>query len=1288
MERGLSARQPGSRGGAVVPAKSYQLPLLPFERDLIATLGISEEEYREFAKEVESRVRYELLEGVPVADAVLTPILINLAIGVVLTGVSMLLAPKPARQSAEKQERKTFEISSQNGRTKFNNSVGFDGAPALAALGSRVPIPFGMYEPEIGHPDGGVFRQSGGIIVEPLLVWSRMTSHGSFQTIKLLTVLGQAQIEETPKLEGIFIGGQTVSNFAKTNYWVGYKSIKGENRIRLVDGKYGEAAEGNDSPAGIFACPTLDGGLEAGFSMAYTPANTTSFGVYQTIPNGGNWRLNWEVVGFPKLENQEDDPIYAIRTKRKKIAGENAKQREDGMKGIGRPYSNKCGLIAHNEREYDNPTELTVSIGDRLSYLIDGGQFRYDNTSLNSDSEVGIEDLNSVTNSLRETVDDYMQVGEVLLCNRTLMRVKSRPNTVWRYPESHRYELEVIGFTGANRTIGIIGKRNLQDFVLGEGGNEAPYDTYKGTGWYSLSKVDFGSVKNTRATEVTEIGIRANVWARANGLFNFNETPTPKKLEELDEEGYSITGGTINKYMRRTAFFMLAVRDPNNIKGYDNNTENSIEDDLFEGFDILGDISFAVTGSAPVDQFSFIRIVHPGKMPLEFRLIPKPSATIIQFKESQNPQVYVLNTAAPLHSKVVDSPHYGKFQLLFSASMTPLTDLFDLPEMQAGTYTTDEVLDCSNAEIGVREDTPGSGGGQLQAFFESFDGSQWNLKPHGTNSNKNVYGQTRSFEFDVSLDGVEVVRIRANGTVVDAGGEDRLASHGTAKAWAVGFQLVSGNPRIGARYSARRDTSKTWHYHWFRFFPASVTRYFYFDSNGNCVVVEPAKKFDREFEDNAAIKELSPYQEISKSCDDSPEFSIAYVNESVDCTPEPDYFGLSMLGFKLRSMNRAANVNQVQVWLPNGISVERLQPQIFPDGKAYGPSNSFADLAYYLLSSKGAGEGGLGREVSDKLIAKGWFELSARFMDNYWMRYDGAVVQPTNVRDFLTELAPMFLCNFVMINGKFALTPALPMDGDMLNEGPISPAMMFNDGTIVDGSFKLTYLPQADRQDFRANMIYRVSQPNALVEKRSISVRWKWDENFDGDPNNDVTTVNQEDYDISEFCTRRSHAYVAARYMLSARRRVDHTIEFLTTPTGLSLAPGDFIRVESQMSPYENFQNGVVRADGSIVSAMQLADGTHKAYVHRPGSEDVELIDITVKNNRVTDPSLGGSLFNVPNIARRLGVYQVETIGIEDDGLVKITGSHHPVFEDMRSKIVYDIMHPDEQFVIAEEILS
>ena len=343
MESGDLANQPKSRKGELVPAEQYSLPLLPYERDLIQVLGLSEQEYRDFAGEVDRKLREADFKGQPTADAI-TISIVSLVIGLALTAASVLLAPKP--KQLNQKDRRSIQLPSQEGRTRFNNNIGFEGAPQLAQLGSRIPIPFGLYVPE--SPNTGddafeVFQESGGIVVEPLLVWSRMTSHGKYQAIKFLTVIGTSKIATPPDLPAIMFGGQSLANFYKSNYWVGWKSEDDDNIIRLSDTLYGEAAEGNNSGDGIFICPTFDSPAERGFSQVYTPANTTSFGVYEPIPNGGNFRLNWQIASFP--EDASKDVEGKVQNERKKIAGGNAKKRGDGMKGTGRAYSVKCGVV-------------------------------------------------------------------------------------------------------------------------------------------------------------------------------------------------------------------------------------------------------------------------------------------------------------------------------------------------------------------------------------------------------------------------------------------------------------------------------------------------------------------------------------------------------------------------------------------------------------------------------------------------------------------------------------------------------------------------------------------------------------------------------------------------------------------------------------------------------------------------------------------------------------------------------------------------------------------------------
>ena len=1293
MEQRAPAYLPSSYAGRVVPAESHQYALLPYERHLIQILGISEQEYRAFAEEVrrKSLERPPGYEHIPdVQNGPVVPALISLAVGIAFTAISAALAPKPKQPNIREQDSiEQRQLPNQQGRTRFNNSVGFDAAPALAQLGTRIPIPFGRYletDPkQLG--EGALQQPSGGIVVEPLLVWSRMTSHGAYQTLKALAVMGQAAIEETPSLQGILIGGQPIANFYKSNYAVFYKSTLGDNRLYLGDLKYGDAAEGNNAAYGIFTCPTASGILEPGFSMASSPANTTSFGVYQTIPNGGHFKPNWRVISIPIIEKDgetkisESDPNRRLRNERKKIAGAEAlgyidEGAKSGMPGTGRAYSCKMGVYKVNSTEYTLPTLVRINRDDLITFRIDGGQFDISNSKINSGSGVTVDDINNTCNDMRSRADELLQVGEIFMINRTMFRVIERPGDIWDKNKTFDYKLKAINFTGANREIGVIGTRNISLFILSEGGVSAPDSSFKGSGYYPLHKVDLGQVRNTRATEVTELGIRSRVFAQANGLCNFNAVPSPADLNRADEDQVQLSNPTMNKYLKRTSFFMLAVKNVQDVKGLTAGGEEvSDSDDLMEGFDILGDTTFAISGNSPVDKFNYIRINCPSRSEYEFRLVPKCSTNVFRYEAGQNQNIYSLDASGPLRTTSSVSPHYGTFQMSFNAHIRTLTSLYDLSEMRSGQQGSLENVSCTAtglSRIGIvlsGGSVGAGGGGYYQAFLEYYMG---NLKPTSGNSSKKVFGSRGYASFAIEDQGVRVT-VYIEGYVKFMG-ESWLAKNGTAKAWEVTtwrITSVTGEITEGMRLNHTITAGNTWYANYYGRVGQPITNQFAV-TGVSCDQGTPVT-YDREFEDKAQIKEISAYQELTHSCDDAPEHEIVYINESSDVETSdpsgedlvPNYYGLTMMGIKLRSQNQVQSFQQLQVWIPNGISVERLS-----EGGT-GPSNNFADLAYWLLTQEGQA---VGQEVSERLVDRQSFVNTAKFIDNYWMNFDGAISTQVNLRSYLTQLAPLFLCNFVIRNGKFALIPALPVDSaGVLVRGAVPITQIFTDGNIIEGSFELNYLEQQEREDFRAVMKYRRCQKNSLVTEESMMVRW--DEEAAIPP-------KQEVFDMANYCTRRSHAFAAARYLLSIRRRVDHVVRFQTTPQDLSLSPGDYIRVETAAAPYNSLYNGVVQADGTIVTPVTLDNDTYTTYVYRQGSDRVTTEEVTVQNNTVTDATLAGALINIPTIARRFGVYMVEELTLTEDGLVNITASHFPVFEDQSSKIVDDLLNPSKYALI------
>ena len=364
------------RSGLETGGQSYDPPLLPYEKSLIAALDCSEEEYRKFVRYamLRQRVRPAEYNHIPEVNAEITTaaFLTQLAIGLVLTGVSLLLAPKaPSLEPTAKIKGK--KLADQIGPTRFNQATSFDNAPSLAELNSPIPIPFGKR----GTGADGVL--TGGLILAPALVWSRLYAYGAYQAYEGVYVAGEFGLD-APDLGGVLLGTSSISALGSRDFALYWSSREGSNRPASppLHGTEGPGATGTVGRA-IFTAPTDNGQFSNDFSMSYIPSGDATFGTGAPIENGSAYRFNWEVISAPFSSTEGSDNSDArkeIQAKRRKIAGGLADvlhvdNEEAGQPGVGRAYSRHMGFIFHNGTEYANKTVVTVSAGDIAVFEID-----------------------------------------------------------------------------------------------------------------------------------------------------------------------------------------------------------------------------------------------------------------------------------------------------------------------------------------------------------------------------------------------------------------------------------------------------------------------------------------------------------------------------------------------------------------------------------------------------------------------------------------------------------------------------------------------------------------------------------------------------------------------------------------------------------------------------------------------------------------------------------------------------------------------------------------------------
>jgi hypothetical protein len=665
MANGDSLHKPNVKEGAMVFGPTvYDVPLLPYERELIKTIGITEEEYKEFTAEVRRRGNVRPAEYAHIPDvrndAVVTPLLISLAVGLVLTGVSYLLTPKPKMPSAsDRKGGGSVDLGDITGTNRFTPSRGFETLSELADYGSPVPIIFGRYDQT---------EKIGGMLVTPKLVWSRMFSHGTLQRAALLYVIGEQGLGlgiDPPELGGIFLGNNALDaifeNFFAF-YWA--KNSKNTPRIRVEDLKYGTrgtVASGdpgaglNSANAEVFVAPTPDSTRSVAFCQAFSPANNTQFGVYDAIANGTAFRLNYEIVNiFDKTAKNDAKRGQALS--RLKIIGDKNYQRDDDVKmgskdhveeifdqkhrGRGRNYSPRMGIykIQKGSTEYtitNNQLERTINpiaVGDKVFFKISASKVN-NNFYFKDGKGESVDDINSSVKELQLHADDALVLGEQFEIGGCIFKVIER--RLDRFEPASRKDQEVVlecieSAYAFSQRVGMVNS----DKVI------APKDDYIGDSFpgkdedenniqedfYPLMRVAIGHVRNNRPAVTTEIGLKSTVFQQLNGLCSFPSLPSPDEIQDYDESSVNVRTGRNSSYIVRTSVFRVFLR----IAGDSDGKFHEITS---------GDSSvfFAVRGRRPIAQYTFIRftLVDLEATPLEFKFVQASAASLIRVPDNQ-----------------------------------------------------------------------------------------------------------------------------------------------------------------------------------------------------------------------------------------------------------------------------------------------------------------------------------------------------------------------------------------------------------------------------------------------------------------------------------------------------------------------------------------------------------------------------------------------------------------------------------------------------------------------------
>ncbi len=654
--------------------------LLPAEVELCEVLGINEEEYFYFVEKTaayngERKEGYELIPDIRAAEAIFVggniagglTLFGQVVVAVALTAVGYLLTPKPKPL----KQRATIEGDDLVGTKRFSPQFAFNSLQELAKIGDVIPLVFANKQLVVGSSN-----EVGGVRVNGQLLWSQLLSLGKLQQLKAITLFSLGEVEGKPDFDGYAIGDLLLSAYCKGKVDLFFRpGVKGLGNNRITKGdEYNESnLEGIDYPyTDIFSARwpvTLSENHEpvAATSGARNPTTQSVFGLYSPMPNANVVKLPFELA--LQTKGASDDAALAVATKVKKI---------------NTFFPTRAGFVGGN----------VSAKGNTVTYRILKSRQFNDQTYETGYKPHGIGDVQSMVRSIREEIDANIAVGEsymagdgLITCTHIESLNGDDQSGPWReeteffdgierhytfkvQEEGTDYDAKDTPFKHPNlfehaaqpkwlseekdRQI-INGRKdkfvlNIQDM--------SDHSLEFGFAYRSpiLQRVALGTITNSRACSMTEIGLKSKVFSTCRGV-NMNSVPIPSELNKIFNDKVNFQAGTIDVFLTRFSFFYLEVRKAGSNEDFIRLSNKSSD---HTGL-------FAIRGNTPEFQYNYIKVVHENRLSqLEYRFKPYPGNNIPVFHLNQ--KVNLLNATVTNEGQQEQQFFVGNFVVGFAGT--------------------------------------------------------------------------------------------------------------------------------------------------------------------------------------------------------------------------------------------------------------------------------------------------------------------------------------------------------------------------------------------------------------------------------------------------------------------------------------------------------------------------------------------------------------------------------------------------------------------------------------------
>jgi len=1289
--------------------------MLPSDRYLAEMLGLTEEQYQFFVAEVRKRAR-EQPEPAVVAG-VETVIAITLSvIGIGFQIAASFLKPSlpdtgDGRPAQLKERARGGRARTENER--FTPRYGFDSTQDITTLGSIIPVVYALREVITG-------TTYGGVRVSTPMLWSQIYSLGGSQLLRAIFLISEGPIS-TVDAGNFASGGNTLTSYdfgdATANQVGSRLAVYGRydsgltTRIASGDQIYGRSAStdlGNaqNGGGGDVYQVWRNGAWQPDFCSATRPGNQTTFGVYAFCGNDFGMRTNPSFVpqvraqlipegddGDAKVKCVIDDTAWSQRLKARAFFGSRSGITSSGLSSIGGTTSYTLFSSSDENTAFSRDLKNLQVIGDwnlEIKTIIKDGagvytkpssrrwNNIYDSTRDQSTSITTLENkisttINSVTvdpngkGNLNVTISFnitgfYNNDDATDTINEDLETLKSaRFQLKWRNPLTAsdpeddvvvKYNLKILVRSRTKQEFQTGGTVSAGTFVpvvdpttgfltggsISGGGGTIPDITTTNTRFKPTFKIRGSGVNAVNEDTASVISITRDLKFNAKKAYiekaeDIASTVAGRQKAWDDSliigELYKIGSGLAICDTRSPGVFIseadITGGSGNSITAtfktvrtgtVNTNTQADIETSGLDWVNTDSSLrewrNVATTDGhilrCAIASISTTRPCQAVELGIRSRLGIRING-LTNFREALSYSDCDNRACLDYKDDIVEQGstlQTDVYQSNILSAPVERYSFFAIYYREAGSAAAFTKL--SNA-YGVRGATQQNVFNYIQLSMPSVKQWEFQIEPYSGWEIRNNTSLGTLYVLEASLGTRQTVSEVGGVTVVFNG------------------ESVPHSPDTFAIPTGRRQASKgTLTY------PRTDKINF---PNGDFSYIDTWGK----------LAEAFIYEEIQSSAASGPEHEVVYVNEIVPNSPAPVYDNLALLGINVLSSVEWQQFGQFSCYVTGGKTCRRLR-----SGQTLGPTHLFPDVLLDLMTNTTYGAGDL---IKDSMIDFVAFTDAADWCSSRNYFFDGVQADRVNLRQWAADTAAANLLIFGESDGKFYLRPAI-----QFTAVPIKG--LFTAGNIVEGTFKLQYLEPEEREPIQVSVRYREERassdptnPGIFPTEREVLVREFAPFGSDTDP--------VEALDLSDYVTNREQAIDAAKYIIRMRRIPTHVISFRTTHEGAlaKLGPSDYIRVAMDETQYDEFNNGVVTAEGAVVSTQTLFAGTYDVIAW-DGTEGTPPADTSLVVNSDGTATPTGVVFTVKKAGTQVRTYQIERVTPDEEGTFSIEAVHMP----------------------------